>query len=114
MMRPFDSGFSPQSPNKNEIQAQHTSVREVENNNPTTVKCILIGDKQVGKTSLVVSYTSNDYPAEYRPSALDTFCGESNCFIVMIRWFYHFLSFYYHVVLWSLEPRAAILLRGVS
>lgn len=78
MMRPFDSGFSPQSPNKNEIQAQHTSVREVENNNPTTVKCILIGDKQVGKTSLVVSYTSNDYPAEYRPSALDTFCGESN------------------------------------
>ncbi|XP_018648410.1 putative rho GTPase [Schistosoma mansoni] len=75
-MRPFDSGFSPQSLNKNEIQTQHTSEHEVENNNPTTVKCILIGDKQVGKTSLVVSYTSNDYPAEYRPSALDTFCVE--------------------------------------
>lgn len=42
----------------------------------TVVKCMLIGDKQVGKTSLVVSYISNDYPAEYNPSGLDTFCGK--------------------------------------
>ncbi|CAH8453975.1 unnamed protein product, partial [Schistosoma turkestanicum] len=75
-MRHFESGCSPQSSRINEIQSEHTSGHEVEIERPTTVKCILIGDKQVGKTSLVVSYTSNDYPAEYKPSALDTFCVE--------------------------------------
>ncbi|TPP56516.1 Rho GTP-binding protein RhoV [Fasciola gigantica] len=45
---------------------------------PTNVKCILLGDSGVGKTSLVVSYTTNDYPSGHNPSALDTFCVEVN------------------------------------
>ncbi|KAI1237903.1 hypothetical protein IHE44_0013995 [Lamprotornis superbus] len=37
------------------------------------IKCVLVGDGAVGKTSLVVSYTTNGYPDEYQPTALDTF-----------------------------------------
>ncbi|KAM4690225.1 rho-related GTP-binding protein RhoV [Rhinophrynus dorsalis] len=37
------------------------------------IKCVLVGDGAVGKTSLVVSYTINGYPTEYQPTALDTF-----------------------------------------
>ncbi|KAM9856558.1 rho-related GTP-binding protein RhoU-like [Aulostomus maculatus] len=39
------------------------------------VNCVLVGDGEVGKTSLVISYTSNGYPADYVPTALDNFAG---------------------------------------
>lgn len=40
------------------------------------LKCILLGDGAVGKTSLVVSYTTNGYPTKYVPTAFDDFSGE--------------------------------------
>ncbi|KAJ7990408.1 hypothetical protein DPEC_G00299990 [Dallia pectoralis] len=37
------------------------------------LKCLLLGDGAVGKTSLVVSYTTNGYPTKYVPTAFDDF-----------------------------------------
>ena len=37
------------------------------------IKCTLIGDKSVGKTSMLLSYQTNTYPSEYVPTILDTY-----------------------------------------
>lgn len=44
---------------------------------PDVISCMLVGDGAVGKTSMIVSYTSNGYPAEYQQTGFDVFCGES-------------------------------------
>lgn len=48
------------------------------------LKCILLGDGAVGKTSLVVSYTTNGYPTKYVPTAFDDFSGEQRTNIDLI------------------------------
>ena len=35
---------------------------------PKAIKCVIVGDGAVGKTSLVITYTTNIFPEEYVPS----------------------------------------------
>lgn len=37
------------------------------------IKCVFLGDGAVGKTSLIISYTTNGYPSVYVPTAIDTY-----------------------------------------
>lgn len=62
------------------------------------LKCVLVGDGAVGKTSLVVSYTTNGYPTEYVPTAFDNFSGKLsalhkmfNSYLIFLLIFNYFL-----------------------
>lgn len=39
------------------------------------IKCVIVGDKEVGKTALAVSYSNDSFPSEYIPTAYDNYKG---------------------------------------
>jgi len=41
------------------------------------VKCVLVGDGAVGKTSLLVSYAASECPSHYVPTAFDNYAGQN-------------------------------------
>ena len=52
---------------------QQLSQQSSQGNGGGKIKCVFLGDGAVGKTSLIISYTTNGYPSEYVPTAIDTY-----------------------------------------
>lgn len=50
--------------------------RKVKGGKKEKIKCVLVGDGAVGKSSLIAAYAQNKFREDYQPTAYDTFNGK--------------------------------------
>lgn len=57
---------------------EHGHAHAPDSDPEPVISCMLVGDGAVGKTSMIISYTNNGYPTDYKQTAFDVFAGKSS------------------------------------
>lgn len=60
----------------NTVTTRKSQKSERKKHDKSRIKCVIVGDNQVGKTSLAVSYSNDSFPSEYVPTAYDNYNGK--------------------------------------